>query len=101
MSVIDRFTRDTASKYVWGLLALAAAGALAFSILNGDSAVEDERTNAQARAVQYVEEALSPRVEGLDLSRAHHRSRRRVTGCSRRPNDPGGSAPFPSSHLVG
>jgi hypothetical protein len=67
MSVIDRFTRDTASKYVWAVLALVAAGALAFAILNGDAALDDERANAQARAVAYVEDALGPRVEGLDL----------------------------------
>jgi hypothetical protein len=66
--VIDRFTRDTASKYVWAVMALLAAAALAFAILHGDTAVDDEQTNAQARAVAYVEEALGPRVEGLDLS---------------------------------
>jgi hypothetical protein len=66
--LIDRITRDTASKYVWGLMALAAAGALVFAIMNGGNAADDERTNAQARAVAYVEEALIPRVEGLDLT---------------------------------
>jgi hypothetical protein len=68
MSLIDRITRDTASKYVWGLSALAAAGALVFAVTNGGNAVDDERTDAQARAVGYVEEALVPRVDGLDLS---------------------------------
>jgi hypothetical protein len=68
ISVIDRFTRDAASKYVWAVMALAAAGAFTFAVLNGDSAVHDERANAQIRAVQYVEVALAPRIEGLDLS---------------------------------
>ena len=35
MGLIDRFTRDTASKYVWAVLALVAAGGLAFAITNG------------------------------------------------------------------
>ena len=67
MSLIDRITRDTASKYVWGVLALAAAGALVFAIMNGGNALDDERSGAQARAVGYVEETLDPRVAGLDL----------------------------------
>jgi hypothetical protein len=66
--LIDRFTRDSASKYVWAAMALVAAGALAFAILNGDAALDDERANTQARAVQYVVDELAPRVEGLDLS---------------------------------
>jgi hypothetical protein len=67
MSVIARFTRDTASKYVWAVMALAAIGGLAFAITNGNDALDRERANAQGRAVQYVEEALGPRLEGSDL----------------------------------
>ncbi|MGH2640615.1 MAG: hypothetical protein ACRDGO_02835 [Actinomycetota bacterium] len=67
MSVIARFTRDSASKYVWAAMALAAIGGLAFAIMNGDDALDRERANAQSRAVQYVEEALDPRLEGSDL----------------------------------
>ena len=58
MGLIDRFTRDAASKYVWAVLALVAAGGLVFAITNGARALDDERANAQARAVLYVEEAL-------------------------------------------
>ena len=68
MGVTGRFTRDTASKYVWAVLALLAAVGLAFTIINGGSALDDERANAQERAVRYVQEALDPRVAGLDLS---------------------------------
>ena len=67
MSLIDRFTRDTASKYVWAAMALAAAGGLVFAITNGARALDEERANAQARAVGYVEEALDPRLASGDL----------------------------------
>jgi hypothetical protein len=67
MGLIDRFTRDTASKYVWAALALVAAGGLVFAITNGARALDDERADAQARAVLYVEEALVPRVAGEAL----------------------------------
>jgi hypothetical protein len=67
ISVIARFTRDSASKYVWALMALAAIGGLAFAIMNGSDALERERVNAQSRAVLYVEEELDPRLEDSDL----------------------------------
>ena len=67
MGLIDRFTRDTASKYVWAVLALVAAGGLVFAITNGARALDDERADAQARAVLYVEEALVPRIAGEAL----------------------------------
>jgi hypothetical protein len=67
MSVIARFTRDGASKYVWAVMALAAIGGLAFAIMYGSDAIERERANAQGRAVQYVEEELAPRLVGSDL----------------------------------
>jgi len=68
MGLIDRFTRDTASKYVWAVLALVAAGGLVFAIANGARALDDERADAQARAVLYVEEALVPRIAGEALA---------------------------------
>lgn len=67
MSVIARFTRDGASKYVWAVMALAAIGGLAFAIIYGSDALERERANAQGRAVQYVEEELAPRLVSSDL----------------------------------
>jgi hypothetical protein len=67
MSVIARFTRDGASKYVWAVMALAAIGGLAFAIMYGSDALERERANAQGRAVQYVEEELAPRLVSSDL----------------------------------
>jgi hypothetical protein len=67
MSVIARFTRDGASKYVWAVMALAAIGGLAFAIMYGSDALEQERANAQGRAVRYVKEELAPRLAGSDL----------------------------------
>lgn len=67
MSVIARFTRDGASKYVWAVMAFAAIGGLAFAIIYGSDALERERANAQGRAVQYVEEELGPRLVSSDL----------------------------------
>ncbi|HJQ72354.1 MAG TPA: hypothetical protein VJ887_02965 [Actinomycetota bacterium] len=67
MSVIARFTRDGASKYVWAVMALAAIGGLAFAIMYGSDALERERANAQGRAVRYVEGELTPRLAGSDL----------------------------------
>jgi hypothetical protein len=67
MGLIDRFTRDTASKYVWAVLALVAAGGLVFAITYGARALDEERADAQARAVLYVQDALVPRIAGEAL----------------------------------
>jgi hypothetical protein len=66
--LIERFTRDAASKYVWAVMALVAAGGLAFAVLRGGAALDDERASSQARAVGYVQEELDPRLQGLDLA---------------------------------
>jgi hypothetical protein len=67
MGLIDRFTRDAASKYLWAVMSLVAIGGLAFAVTNGDAALDDERAAAQARAAGYVEEELAPRLGGSDL----------------------------------
>ena len=67
MSLIDRFTRDTASKYVWAFMALIAAVGLAFAFTRGGGALDDERANSQERAVSYVRDELDPRLQGSDL----------------------------------
>ena len=68
MSLIERFTRDEASKYVWAIVALAAAIGLAYAVSAGGRAVEDERSASQGRAVVYVEEVLDPRLNDRDLT---------------------------------
>jgi hypothetical protein len=66
--VIERFTRDQASKFVWAATALAAALGLAYAIVGGGRAVEVERTSSHARAVRYVQEVLDPRLDTRDLA---------------------------------
>ena len=68
MSLIERFTRDTASRYVWAALALAAAIGLAYSLSSGGRAIEEERAIAEDRAVGYVEEVLAPRLGSRELA---------------------------------
>ncbi len=68
MGLIERFTRDTASKYVWAFMALVAAVGLAFAFTSGGAALDDERANSQERAVSYVQDELDPRLQGSDLN---------------------------------
>ena len=68
MSPVERFTRDGASKYVWGALALVAAIGLVYAIIFGGRAVADERAASQDRAVRYVDRVIDPRLDGLDLA---------------------------------
>ena len=67
MSLIERFTRDVVSKFVWAGLALAAAIGLAYSVASGGQALDQERAVAEGRAVGYVEGVLAPRLESCDL----------------------------------
>jgi hypothetical protein len=68
MSLIERFTRDAASRYIWGPLTLAAIAALVFLMTSGASAVEDERRLAEASATGYVDQVLAARLEGSNLT---------------------------------
>ena len=68
MGLIERFTRDTASKYVWALMALVAAVGLVFAFTRGGAAMDDERASSQERAVSYVRDELDPRLQGSDLN---------------------------------
>lgn len=68
MSPIERFTRDSASKYIWAVMTLVAIAGLAFAITRGGTALDEERAVAQDRAVRYVEEVLEPRLDGADLA---------------------------------
>jgi hypothetical protein len=68
MTLIQRFTRDAASKYIWAGLTLVSIVALAWTVTSGSRALEDEREAAQARAVGYVTDVLQPRLDATDLS---------------------------------
>ena len=66
--MIARFTRDEASKYVWGLLTMAAIGGLVFAMVHSGTVLAEDRKAAQARATGYVEHVLEPRLDGIDPS---------------------------------
>jgi hypothetical protein len=68
MGPVERFTRDSASKYVWSSLMLASILAFVFTLIHGGDAVEDERLAAEGRAVDMVAEVLDPRLDAGDLS---------------------------------
>ena len=63
MGLIDRFTRDGASKFVWAGLMLAAIVGLVYTMIHADAVVARERAAAQARAIAYVDRAVDPRVD--------------------------------------
>ena len=67
MSLVERFTRDSASKFVWGGLLLVALAGLAFAFKTGGDEVREERLDAEQRAVAAVEDVLAPALEGVDL----------------------------------
>jgi hypothetical protein len=68
MSLVQRFTRDSASKYVWGALLLVGILGVVFAFTAGSDAVRDERLRAERRAVAAADEVLGPSLEGVDLA---------------------------------
>jgi hypothetical protein len=58
MRVVDRFTRDRVSRYLWGGLTLAFAILLVFASSGSRRALRDREAQAQARAVGYTESTL-------------------------------------------
>ncbi|HYY07404.1 MAG TPA: hypothetical protein VFA25_02240 [Actinomycetota bacterium] len=68
MSLITRFTRDEASKYVWGLLLLAAIGGLLFAVMRAGDALERARTDAQVVALDHVDRLIEPKLGHADLT---------------------------------
>ena len=67
MGLLERFTRDSASKFVWGSLLLAAILGLVFTLTSGGEAIREERLAAERRSVAYVEDELIPGIQGKDL----------------------------------
>ncbi len=62
IGIIERFTRDRVSRYVWGGLTVAVAAALVLSVLGSRRSVREERTAAAQRAIAYVSGALDAGV---------------------------------------
>jgi hypothetical protein len=67
LNLVDRFTRDRISKVVWGLCLVVAIGLLAFAVVGGGRAVEDQRAEAEARAAAYATAVVQPSIEDASL----------------------------------
>jgi hypothetical protein len=68
MGLIGRFTRDSASKYVWSLMTLAAVVGLVYAVTRGWEEVEAERLASHERALDHVNRVIDPRLDGPDLA---------------------------------
>jgi hypothetical protein len=68
VSLITRFTRDEASKYVWGVLLLAAIGGLLFAMTRSGDALDRARLDAQSFAVDRVSRQIEPRLADANLA---------------------------------
>ena len=58
MSIVDRFTRDRASRFIWGGLALACAAVLVFAIQGERKALTREVDAAEVRARGYANDVI-------------------------------------------
>lgn len=68
MSLIQRFTRDGVSRYVWAGMALAAIIGLVYALIMGAEVLDEQRAVSEARAVRYVDRVLAPRLDSIDLT---------------------------------
>ena len=68
MSLIQRFTRDGVSRYVWAGMALAALIGLAYALIMGGQVLDEQRAVSEVRAVRYVDRVLGPRLDSIDLT---------------------------------
>lgn len=68
MSIVDRFTRDKASRFVWGGLMLACVLGLALSWQRERAALDDEIAAAEARAVAYANTVFYDAVESPSVT---------------------------------
>jgi hypothetical protein len=63
MNLIERFTRDRASRFVWGLVALACALAFLFALRGEDRASARSLDGAASRSLVYANQVIAPLVE--------------------------------------
>lgn len=68
MSLIQRFTRDGVSRYVWAGMALAALIGLVYALIMGGQVLDEQRAVSEVRAVRYVDRVLGPRLDSVDLT---------------------------------
>jgi hypothetical protein len=68
MSLIQRFTRDGVSRYVWAGMTLAALIGLVYALIMGGQVLDEQRAVSETRAVRYVDRVLGPRLDSVDLT---------------------------------
>ena len=64
MNILDRFTKDRVSRYLWSGLAISFALLLLFAVRGQQGSVRDQERDAQARAVLYTETTLFQNLNG-------------------------------------
>jgi hypothetical protein len=68
MKIIDRFTRDRVSRFLWGAATAAFLVVFLLALRGGVSAVSDEEQAAQERAVNYTDTVLFGALTGDKLA---------------------------------
>lgn len=68
MKVLDRFTRDPLSRYLWGGLTVAFAILIVFAASGSRRDLADRETQAQARAVAYTGSTLFQNLDAHLMS---------------------------------
>jgi hypothetical protein len=68
MGLIQRFTRDGVSRYVWASMSLLAIIGLVYALTAGAQALDRSRAISEERAVRLVDRVLAPKVDDLDLT---------------------------------
>jgi hypothetical protein len=63
MNLIERFTRDRASRFVWGLVALACALAFLIALRGEDRASARSLDGAASRSLVYANQVIAPLIE--------------------------------------
>jgi hypothetical protein len=63
MNVLDRFTRDPVSRFLWGGLTVSFALLLVFALSGERGAIRQQERDAQTRAIQYTETTLQQNLD--------------------------------------
>ena len=67
MNLIDRFTRDSVSRMIWGSCLVVAIGLLALAVVGGRRAVDEERAASEVRASGYAIAIVLPSIAEASL----------------------------------
>ena len=63
MNVLDRFTRDPVSRFLWGGLTASFALLLVFALSGEGGAIRRQERDAQTRAIHYTETTLQQNLD--------------------------------------